>query len=683
MSLHIEAFAEETRPYVFLRRVENITSNSAVVRGVAYVEPSGRFIECGVEYSIIQNDSQPLSKISPGEDIVTELTGLYPNKDYYARVYAKYRRENGVITYARTEWERFKTINSTSVTSSPSDCVVNVPRLTAITPTEVSAESNYFANGSAALYAGFVYSSSVQRPTRENTMNNLYDQVNGDSATFSRRLVNLRAGESYYVRAYVTISVSPSKLEDVYSEPILYNASYASLAEAITDSVSDVTLTGANVSIKINAKNVTERGVVYSTESPLPELYSTSSKAQSIAGTSDEATVTLAGLEPLKTHYVRAYARKEGETEPIYGDIKSFVTQEAPSTVTQEVLDITQNSAVVFASVSNVSAFILRETGVVYSSESTSPTLNDIKAESASRSSVFNVTLTALERAKRYYVRAYAIVEDVVSYGNVISFSTTGATVSIDVIYKDESGSVVGRESIGANPGDGLYETDLNVPEGYSLYDDEWMYVVTNSAPIDVIVKPNGNAVISRAFMDGIGGMRFAPERPITRYEVAKIIYNLADDKETTVFTGEPFSDASDSHVAKDAIDYVAAKGIMIGYPDGTFKPNATITRAEISVVLAIVYELKGSPKGEMFSDVKTGDWFYPYVTIAAENKMLYGYPDNTFKPQNTTTRAEGCALFVNSEKRALTPLSDLKFLDVTPDHWAYKYIMSASIPRD
>jgi len=94
-----------------------------------------------------------------------------------------------------------------------------------------------------------------------------------------------------------------------------------------------------------------------------------------------------------------------------------------------------------------------------------------------------------------------------------------------------------------------------------------------------------------------------------------------------------------------EAVNALIEKGYVSGYPDGTYKPNNTISRAEAASILA---SFVGATKEDLaaatvadFSDMDTHKWAIPAVSYAVEQKILSGYPDGTFKPGNNVTYAE------------------------------------------
>jgi hypothetical protein len=111
------------------------------------------------------------------------------------------------------------------------------------------------------------------------------------------------------------------------------------------------------------------------------------------------------------------------------------------------------------------------------------------------------------------------------------------------------------------------------------------------------------------------------------------------------------------------------------GYPDGTFKPEGSLTRAEAATIFYRLLVDNTTTKTASFSDVKAGQWYYTAVTTLAGKGIIAGYPDGTFKPNASVTRAEFCAMAAR-----FFSLSEgtVKYTDVAESFWGYKYIASA-----
>ena len=104
--------------------------------------------------------------------------------------------------------------------------------------------------------------------------------------------------------------------------------------------------------------------------------------------------------------------------------------------------------------------------------------------------------------------------------------------------------------------------------------------------------------------------------------------------------------------------------GIINGYPDGGFHPNAKITRAEFATIAARFFEVKNdsAPEKDIFSDI-SDSWANSYINLAYQLKVVDGYPDGTFKPENSISRTEAMQIVNNTLRR--NPSND----GLLPDH--------------
>ncbi|MGM0792472.1 MAG: S-layer homology domain-containing protein [Bacillota bacterium] len=138
------------------------------------------------------------------------------------------------------------------------------------------------------------------------------------------------------------------------------------------------------------------------------------------------------------------------------------------------------------------------------------------------------------------------------------------------------------------------------------------------------------------------GKLVINPNIEITRAEFFTIVIrSLKADIEGSSPGKSLFKDV-DNHWAKPYIEAARRKGITTGYKDGTFKPNQNISRAEVVAALIRAYEIKGSAAHKVpFKDITPQHWAYTNIQIAVEQKIINGYPDNTFKPENKIKRAE------------------------------------------
>lgn len=131
---------------------------------------------------------------------------------------------------------------------------------------------------------------------------------------------------------------------------------------------------------------------------------------------------------------------------------------------------------------------------------------------------------------------------------------------------------------------------------------------------------------------------------------------------------------------AQDAIASLVDEGIIAGYPDGTFKPENPVTRAEFAKMVARAFAIR--PTGEpRFRDIKN-NWAKAYITALTEAGIVSGYPDGTFKPERYITRAEMVTMLVRvvklADKMDSLQQPEPSFTDVAPDHWAFRAVETA-----
>ncbi|MFA5635858.1 MAG: S-layer homology domain-containing protein [Anaerovoracaceae bacterium] len=118
------------------------------------------------------------------------------------------------------------------------------------------------------------------------------------------------------------------------------------------------------------------------------------------------------------------------------------------------------------------------------------------------------------------------------------------------------------------------------------------------------------------------------------------------------------YSDVDQSSSDFDDIMLLTEAGYVSGYPDGTFRPSGTVTRAEFVRMTNQIFAFSDQTVSNLFSDVKLGDWFYEDVLISLKAGYLIGYPDGTFRPQGDITREEACAIIDRILQLSEQPLS-------------------------
>ena len=187
------------------------------------------------------------------------------------------------------------------------------------------------------------------------------------------------------------------------------------------------------------------------------------------------------------------------------------------------------------------------------------------------------------------------------------------------------------------------------------------------------------------AYIKGYPDGTFKPQANVTRAEAAQMFATLLNGG-TNFGTSQAtkFSDASDDWYSK-AINYVVGKGLISGYPNGTFKPNESITRAEFAQMIS-GYVKNEKTSSSDFKDVKD-HWAKDAIDKLYGNKNVNGYPDGSFKPNAKITRAEAVTILNsvfnrNTNKSSLNNVNTSslnKFSDVNEGFWAYYNILDAA----
>ena len=204
--------------------------------------------------------------------------------------------------------------------------------------------------------------------------------------------------------------------------------------------------------------------------------------------------------------------------------------------------------------------------------------------------------------------------------------------------------------------------TDYLIPGFWLNTNDHYSYLIGYS---DGTVRPNGK---------------------ITRAEVATIFFRLLDDDTRAKYwsSKNDFSDVSADKWYNNAVSTLSRMGVIGGYADGTFRPDAPISRAEFAKIAVSFTQNNGSAVYNYFTDVKTTDWFAPYVTAAKDAGLIEGYSDGSFKPKSKITRAEACAIVNRTlgrkPSKAHMKISDrIDWPDVQTTDWFYEAIMEAT----
>lgn len=211
------------------------------------------------------------------------------------------------------------------------------------------------------------------------------------------------------------------------------------------------------------------------------------------------------------------------------------------------------------------------------------------------------------------------------------------------------------------------------------------IYGKQSSSGDTVKVGPQLNRDDHVAYIMGYPDGTVQPEGEITRAEACTIFFRLLTESSRDYYFARTndYSDVNRGDWFNNAISTLSNAGIVTGYNDGTFRPNQPITRGEMAKIIANFANLNKGTKS--FTDL-SGHWSKTYVELAAGNGWIAGYPDGSFRPDQKITRAETVTMINRvlervpaKELRLLSRSIMLTFPDNNPGDWYYIAIQEAS----
>ena len=409
-------------PTVTTVEIINVTVSSAVCVSKVIANGGSEVTERGVCWSstnLFPNlmDSYDSSGTGMGSYNIT-MIGLEADTKYYVRSYA---------------------INTQGV--SYGECLSfhtsdGLPTVTTVPVTQITANSavgggNVIDEGASSVFERGICWSTNPEPTIDN-----YHGNNGvGSGPYSVNMNGLTSGILYYVRAY-----AKNLYGIVYGEVVSFTPTDGLPVVETTD-VTNITsnsaVCGGNVREE-GASSVIRRGVCWSTShNPTTQDHDIPN------GTGlGEFSCNITGLSSNTDYYVRAYATNAVGT--VYGAEKTIPTlQGKPTVTTAEVTDFTYNTATVVGEVTNDGGATVTESGFCWST-SQNPTMEDSHIEAGQGLGVFSAQLPNLHSNTRYYVKAYAVNDNGIAYGNQVDFTTQMGPQS-------PTGAAKGLFSVGSN----------------------------------------------------------------------------------------------------------------------------------------------------------------------------------------------------------------------------------------
>ena len=241
---------------------------------------------------------------------------------------------------------------------------------------------------------------------------------------------------------------------------------------------------------------------------------------------------------------------------------------------------------------------------------------------------------------------------------------------------------------IGWNDGKKTYAPGEELPlvNGDATYTAMWRAALDPIYPPVIPVDPSPalNYDDHIAYVEGYPDGNFYPNQYITRAETATMIFRLlTETRQKEIYTTvNDFSDVDSSKWYNEYVSSMANGGYVVCYPDGTFGGDKYITRAEFVTMLVRFFGLTDAEC--VFSDVSRSHWAYKYIATATAYGWLLGYEDGTFRPNQAITRAEAVTVINRMLNRGVDENSNLGNFKTFPDtmdarKWYYYEIIEAA----
>ncbi|WP_018924002.1 CocE/NonD family hydrolase [Salsuginibacillus kocurii] len=191
---------------------------------------------------------------------------------------------------------------------------------------------------------------------------------------------------------------------------------------------------------------------------------------------------------------------------------------------------------------------------------------------------------------------------------------------------------------------------------------------------------PTEEGEIRTPYISGYSNGTFQPSSSTTRAELATMLARTINEEDEKTSSYTSFNDVDSSHWAASAITFMQGVGLMSGDPNGNFRPNDEISRVEMASIATRFLELSSStPYTHPFDDA-TGHWGERGIQASYEAGIINGYPNGTFRPNNDLNRAE--AVSIINEMLEIEPPSTInieRWEDVPFDYWGFEEIEAAS----
>lgn len=283
---------------------------------------------------------------------------------------------------------------------------------------------------------------------------------------------------------------------------------------------------------------------------------------------------------------------------------------------------------------------------------------------------------------------------------NIYYTKRTDLSYTVHYYLKNTTKPVANDKRVNGQTFNAVVKEEAIRISGYRVYGDSEKSITIGTGTNEIIFyytrasrpstpsKPTLNTGDHYAYVMGYPDGTVRPNGSITRAEVSAILFRLLSDKTRDEYftTESSFTDVKAGAWYNNSIATLEKAGVIVDTAKGgAFRPNEAITRAELAAMLAQFSDAK-PVKGVKFSDVSAEHWAYEAIAIAAKMGWIEGYPDGTFRPDATITRAEMMTLVnralervPSDEDHLLSKRVMLTFPDCKSGDWFYIAVQEAT----
>ncbi|MDG0793387.1 S-layer homology domain-containing protein [Cohnella ginsengisoli] len=270
--------------------------------------------------------------------------------------------------------------------------------------------------------------------------------------------------------------------------------------------------------------------------------------------------------------------------------------------------------------------------------------------------------------------------ENAAVIGRPLSIDTNLQGHDVDLVLPLGEAASAGTNQLGVYVEHSDGSTELKRGEIVELGTGKGFKITVNKFSTFTLLKLSDQpAATHKAYIQGFSDGTFRPGAALTRAQIATIFARLTAGKDSAGNgQAKSYGDVSASHWAAADIAAVGKLGLMNGYADGTFRPDQAVTRAEMAALAVKLAQPSGMP-GAGFSDT-AGNWAEAAIKQAQGAGWIGGYADGTFRPGQALTRAEAVKLLNRALDREPAQAGDVsKWSDVPAGHWALADLLEAS----